>query len=192
MEDSNKDRLKSLEESTTNVGCDNTSKEPLQYMGHTESIKKEKDSFYPGDIKQDDGNVADTVNRDKPFLCNSTGFEQTIESNVLYVKSETQDNSLDNAYYGEKIAYNVKCEVQGILSHNTHHDDKSVCDVKCELQETLSHNTPHDDNSVCDWKCEPQETLSHNTNHDDNSVCDVKCAPQETLSHNTPHDEEIV
>ena len=75
MEDSNKDGFKYLEEKTTSSGGDNTSNVPVQYMVHTDAtIKKEKYSFYPGEIKQDDGNVTDTVNKDEPCVCNSPGF----------------------------------------------------------------------------------------------------------------------
>ena len=97
MEDSNRDEFQSLEDNNTYSGHDDTSNVPLQYMEHTEStIKKETPSFYPGEIKQDDVDVDNTVIKDEPFDCDSFNFNQTNETNGLYVKSEPQDNSLVN------------------------------------------------------------------------------------------------
>ena len=180
MEDSNNDEFQTLGEDTTNDDLDDAYNVPLPDMGHTEpAIKKEVSSFYNVDFKQDDIDVANTENKDQTCVCNSPGFTQPKESNAIYVKSEPQDESVDNTYYDDKVVCDVKCEPQEASPYNTHHDYNSFCDVKYEPKEISHHNTHQYYKSHSDVTSDPEDTSTDKAHNYDNSVSDEKSGTQE-------------
>ena len=159
MEDTNNDRFHSLEKDTIKDGHDNASNVPLQ-----PTIDKGISLFYPEEIKQDDMDVSNTVNKGETYVCDSLVLKQTHESDL-------QNKALDMAYYDDTVVCDVKCEPQETSPHNTYHEYNSVYDGKYEPQETTPDIKYYDYNSV---NCELQETSTDNVHHDDNSFRNLK------------------